>query len=1619
MKNHLLKYILLPGLIIFSLIPFNSLAQCNINIDTAYYNGVGFAGPDTIKICEGDGVSFISNGGCPTYMMNNDFNSGSIGTGWQSNASPMLNNPCGAGIDGSTYCWIGPASSFPRELVTIGYNVTTSCQICFDMMYASQANSTPCEGPDEPTEGVHLQYSTVGATGPWLDINYWDPLGGYDPTLTSWNNYCENVPVNGMVWFRWYQTNTSGNDFDHWGLDNVQIFCPPPSQTVTWSDGTSTISTNFNTPVQYPTTNTNYTVTVSDGTLSATDQVYVDVHPTPTLTISGLNPTYCVNAAPVVLTGSPVPGVFSGPGITGTTFTPATAGVGTHTITYHNYYITSNTTTGPQTVWSDDFSIDKGWTGYGAGGWTRGSAIASSGCSGNQDPSTDHTPSADNFIIGNYLGSCYPNSMAATYWLTSPVINCANMNTCQIEFWSFSGCESPSWDHMYIDVSSNNGASWTNVYSNAASVSESAWTLRNYTTPQANNCATFKVRIGMGVTDGSVTYSGWNIDDFTVKCTGTLTVVDTLCDFTIDQNVTVFNQPSSAFSIIDSICLNSTSTFTYQGTSPATAAYNWNFDGGNIISGSGQGPYVVEYTTAGTHNISLSVTDGGCTSSPTVIPLTVLPMGDPNCCILPSTNAGPDGTTCLLTYNMQAIPSLGTGTWTQFAGPGTSIFSNANSPTSTVTVSVAGTYTFQWLENNGAGCTGSDQVDVTFIAQPVANAGPDDQACSLTYTMAAAPSVGTGTWTMVSGPGTATFTNNSSATSSVSVSLQGTYVFSWTEDNNGCLNTDNVTVNFAVQPVAQAGADNSVCLLSYQLQAIPSVGTGTWTSTGPGTATFVNANNPTTNVTVTTGGIYTFTWTENNGLGCISSDGVNITFTQQPVANAGPDISVCQLGTTLQGVASVGTGTWTQVTGPGTISFTDANSAATAITGSVQGTYTLQWAENNGNGCTSNDQMTVVLTQQPVANAGTDGAICSLTYTMTATPSAGTGTWLGISGPGTSMFAGINSPTSSVTVSQYGQYAFVWNENNGNGCFSNDTVTVTFNNIPTSTFDFTEILCFGNNSQITYTGDALSSATYLWNFGTATVISGSGQGPYVINYPSTGSFPVTLQVTQNNCVSITTTENPTSPAVLTLSLTKTDVSCFGANNGNIVSSVGGGILPYNYLWSDGSIFSMIPSASAGTYVLTVTDENGCQISDTTILYEPPQLAIDVPDYIPICNDSVITIDASATGGTFPYTYSWNSGYFTPSITVSPDTTTHYIVTATDAFGCTSVSNIEVYVYPPITFSAFSDVDSLCLGEKMIISTVVSGGDGGPYLYTINGSAGSAPFILYPNTSQSYQIIVKDGCQYSAMDTVPIVVYPNPPINFSSDITSGCIPLTIQFNESSPNEGQTYLWEFGDNEAAFVKNPSHTFKQPGTFSVNLTVTNIYGCKVSNLFSDFITAYPLPHAQFEANPPIAEIIKPIISFTNFSSLTDSVMWYFGDGDSSNVYNPTHQYQAYPSGIYDVTLVVISPLGCRDTVRGQVEVKDVFTFYAPTAFSPDNDGKNEVFIVSGSGIKEDTFHMLVYDRWGEVIFETTDINQGWDGRVKGGNKATVGTYTWLATFRDFKKVLHEKSGSVTILR
>lgn len=199
---------------------------------------IGFvnASASTTNICAGQPVTIFAEG--DGYAYANNFNSQTLGAGWVSNITPQFNNPCGPGLDGTPHLWMGSSTAAPRLLETMDMNMTGGGNISFDLRFAIQAAASPCEGPDLSNEGVYIDYSTDGG-GTWTNIFYFNPvpLGTY----TTWNNYSFAIPPAAQTpctRFRWYQGGSSGNAFDHWGLDNIQIgpTLPPGTVQLFWEN---------------------------------------------------------------------------------------------------------------------------------------------------------------------------------------------------------------------------------------------------------------------------------------------------------------------------------------------------------------------------------------------------------------------------------------------------------------------------------------------------------------------------------------------------------------------------------------------------------------------------------------------------------------------------------------------------------------------------------------------------------------------------------------------------------------------------------------------------------------------------------------------------------------------------------------------------------------------------------------------------------------------------------------------------------------------------------------------------------------------------------------------------------------------------------------------------------------------------------------------------------------------------------------------------------------------------------------------------------------------------------------------------------------------------------------
>ncbi len=198
-----------------SFISYSGMAQCTVTVSTSQ---------DSVAC--GECFDLTAEGNAFETLLFEDFNNSALGPGWTSNQTVLYNNPCGAPADGSPSAWFGNSSTQPRVLETIDYDLSCGGQICFNMKYATQAGASPCEGPDQPNEGVDLQYSLDGGAT-WVSIFYHTPLaGGYDPVQTQWNVYCHDIPPAAQTTstrIRWYQDAGSGAGFDHWGIDDVEV----------------------------------------------------------------------------------------------------------------------------------------------------------------------------------------------------------------------------------------------------------------------------------------------------------------------------------------------------------------------------------------------------------------------------------------------------------------------------------------------------------------------------------------------------------------------------------------------------------------------------------------------------------------------------------------------------------------------------------------------------------------------------------------------------------------------------------------------------------------------------------------------------------------------------------------------------------------------------------------------------------------------------------------------------------------------------------------------------------------------------------------------------------------------------------------------------------------------------------------------------------------------------------------------------------------------------------------------------------------------------------------------------------------------------------------------------
>jgi gliding motility-associated-like protein len=426
--------------------------------------------------------------------------------------------------------------------------------------------------------------------------------------------------------------------------------------------------------------------------------------------------------------------------------------------------------------------------------------------------------------------------------------------------------------------------------------------------------------------------------------------------------------------------------------------------------------------------------------------------------------------------------------------------------------------------------------------------------------------------------------------------------------------------------------------------------------------------------------------------------------------------------------------------------------------------------------------------------------------------------------------------------------------------------------------------------------------------------------------------------------------------------------------------------------------------------------NGPCGSDTAtveiLLEEAPFIQVTLSNDTSLtCNDSTL-VQATITGGFGNYGLDWDQGIPDGAYSgwVAPSQTTTYTLTVTDDCGViTTAQSVTIFkpIPPPLVVQAIPDITVYCPETPVQLQALVQGGNA-PYQYSWSNPLGfNAVANVAPPVTQTYGVTVTDLCGRDTSDQVTVTVdYDTVQVMIAPD-TVICINDTIVLT-AQPTlgwGGYTYLWNDASTADTLAVSP--------TFNSIYTVAVMDGCGI----------YADDAVGVGVNAPVADfwwggstqVNNYPIPFLDRSFGATSWSWDFGGpGLTSTDQNP---FFTYPEpGDYVVMLAIEDPLGCRDTTYRSITVDQEFNLYIPNAFSPNGDGFNEVFLAQGTGIKE--FRLRIFDRWGELLFETNDILQAWDGSYKGG-LATTGVYVYQIRVKALIGEAYDKTGHVTLLR
>jgi gliding motility-associated-like protein len=630
-----------------------------------------------------------------------------------------------------------------------------------------------------------------------------------------------------------------------------------------------------------------------------------------------------------------------------------------------------------------------------------------------------------------------------------------------------------------------------------------------------------------------------------------------------------------------------------------------------------------------------------------------------------------------------------------------------------------------------------------------------------------------------------------------------------------------------------------------------------------------------------------------------------------------------------------------------------------------------------------------------VALVTTDATCGNSDGTITATGSSGTA-------PYTYSIDGINFQTSGLFSGLApGPYTITIKDVSG---ITNYSDAIINGNCPAVLATATNATCGQADGSIQVTGQG-GTTPYLFsidgiNFTPDNTFTGLSPGMYTLTVKDAKGFTAS---TSCNVASV----------CVTVSASPMDGTC-GNSNGMIIATGSGGTLPYQYS-INGTNFQSAGAFSglaASSYTIIIRDATGLTNSTAVIVGNsggPSLVHAEVSDASCGNNDGTITLDAR--GGLAPLSYSTDGINFQSNPGFGMLASGVYITSVKDANGCTASQSTTIPLHNTITANAGTG-GTICQGGSITLSASTNAD---------TFSWGSAPGlsdvhlldpVVSPATKTKYYFTgISGACQ--ATDSVTIYVIPAPIADAGSDVTT-CYGKDATLHGSG---GIKYQWA----PSLYLSNPN--IEDPDvqdpvhSVTYSLAVTDANGCRSLTPASVSINVTP-PAAIFLGNDTSIAIGQPLIlhvidinssGFTNF-------LWTPADG-LDNPSNPDPAFVPDNSGTYSYTVTAYTPNGCEAKGQITLSVYQQADIYVPNAFTPNGDGHNDVLRAIPVGIKEFKY-FIIYDRWGQQVFRTTDPGIGWDGRTN--RKAESGsTFVWAVAGIDYRGRSVERKGTVILIR